>query len=104
VLEFDNSPKAGAPILDIDRKPNSTGYGDLVAFRFAAGPYTGMVQPEIVRLSARMVNGRLVFDDPIDSSALGSPVLSGDGLVGILQDENSAVGYSAAAAKLRLSN
>jgi len=102
LLEFDTPPKAGAPIATVDRKPNSTGYGTLAVFRFAAGPYTKTVEPEIVHLSARVVNGRLVFDDPIDSSALGSPVLSDDGLVGIVQDETSAIAFTTAAAALKL--
>ena len=102
VLEFANPPKSGPPMTLIDAKPRSEGYPAIVAFRFSAGPYTQSADPEIVRLSARVVDGRLLFDDPIDSSALGSPVLSDDGLVGILQDETSAISYATAAARLKL--
>jgi hypothetical protein len=103
VLEFAAPPKTGPPITPPDDvKPNPAGYPAIVAFRFSAGPYTQSVEPEIVRLSARLVDGRLVFDDPIDSSALGSPVLSDDGLVGILQEETSAISYAAAAPRLKL--
>jgi hypothetical protein len=102
ILEFPADPKTGPPIVPVDGKPDPAGYPAIVAFRFSAGPYTQAVEPEIVRLSARVADGRLVFDDPIDSSALGSPVLSDNGLVGILQDETSAISYSAAAARLKL--
>ena len=103
VLEFATSPKSGPPMVAVgDTKIEAGGYRALVAFRFSAGSYTQAVEPEIVRLSARVVEGRLVFDDPIDSSALGSPVLSDDGLVGILQDETSAISYANAAPKLKL--
>lgn len=102
VLEFVAAPKTGPPMAPVDGKPDPAGYRAIVAFRFSAGPFTQSVEPEIVRLSARVVDGRLVFDDPIDSSALGSPVLSDDGLVGILQEETSAISYASAAARLKL--
>jgi hypothetical protein len=102
ILEFAASPKSGPPMAPGDMKPHPEGYRAIVAFRFSAGAYTQAVEPEIVRLSARVVDGRLVFDDPIDSSAIGSPVLSDDGLVGILQEETSAISYAAAAARLKL--
>jgi hypothetical protein len=102
VLEFDAPPKGGAAITMIDRKPSASGYSALVAFRYAAGDWMRNVDPELVRLSARVVNGRLVMDDPIDSSAFGSPVFSDDGLVGVVQDETSAILLANAAAKLKL--
>jgi hypothetical protein len=45
-------------------------------------------EPEIVYLSGRRENGRIVFNDPIN--AAGSPVLSPIGLIGFVQDEYSA--------------
>lgn len=102
VLEFETPPKGGPPITVIDTRPSASGYSALAAFRYAAGDWMRNVDPEMVRLSARVVNGRLVLDDPIDSSAFGSPVFSDDGLVGILQDETSAVLYTNAATRLKL--
>ncbi len=102
VLAFDVPLTTGSPVAPLDAKLNSAGYKNLAIFRFPAGAYTKNVEPEIVRLSASSVNGRLVFDDPVDSSAFGSPVISDTGLVGIVQDENSAIGLETALPRLKL--
>jgi hypothetical protein len=102
LLEFSDPIKAGPAIEASDAIVPPEGYSALVAFRFAAGPYTETVEPEIVRLSGKVSNGRIVLDDPVDASALGSPLIDDAGLVGILQDETSAILYRGAAAKLKL--
>jgi hypothetical protein len=101
VVEFP-SDAPGAVLPEIDRHPDPNGYNSLAAFRFGAGQWMDKADPEILGLSAKLVNGRLILDDPIDASAWGSPIVSPNGIVGILQDEKSGILFTTAADALKL--
>jgi len=101
LVEFP-SDSPGAVVPDIDRRPDANGYTSLVAFRFGAGQWTEKADPEILTLSAKVADGRLILDDPIDASAFGSPMISPNGIVGILQDEKSGILFTGAAEALKL--
>jgi hypothetical protein len=47
--------------------------------------------PEMIFVAARRQESRLVFDTPVDDRAAGSPVMTPDGAIGILQDERSGM-------------
>ena len=49
------------------------------------------VTTEVVMLPGHIVDKRIVFDEPIDDSAFGSPVFSREGSVAMVQSETSAV-------------
>ncbi len=44
----------------------------------------------LIEVTIRWLDGRWWFSDPVDSSAIGSPVMTAAGVVGIVQDERSA--------------
>jgi hypothetical protein len=46
---------------------------------------------DIVFLPAHLRGGRLVLDSPVDDSAFGSIVMGPDGIIGLVQDERSAM-------------
>jgi len=102
LVEFPADAPGGGVAPAIDRRPEPNGYTSLVAFRFGAGAWTEKADPEILSLSAKLVDGRLILDDPIDASAWGSPLVSANGVVGILQDEKSGILFNAAADALKL--
>jgi len=103
LAEFPSASPGGGTAPDVDRRPNPNGYESLVAFRFGAGLWMEKADPEILGLSAKLSNGRLILDDPIDASAWGSPIISPNGVVGILQDEKSGILFTTAADALKLS-
>ena len=96
------APLRNQPTYEIDRHPNPNGYPSLIAFRFAAGSSTAKSEPEILNLSAKLVDGRLILDDPIDASAWGSPLISPNGVVGFIQEERSGILFTSAAEALKL--
>jgi len=49
--------------------------------------------PRVFTVGARRQNGRIVFTDPMDERAIGSPVFSPAGAIGMVQDENSAAAF-----------
>jgi len=102
LVEFDVPPPPGSPVREIDRHPDPNGFRSLLIFRFGAGEFMDQVEPEILSLSAKVSNGRVLLDDPIDASAWGSPMISESGVVGILQEERSGILFTAAAETLRL--
>jgi hypothetical protein len=102
LVEFPSAAPGGvAP--EADRRPDPNGYNRLVAFRFGAGAWMDKADPEILSISAKLEDGRLILDDPIDASAWGSPMVSANGVVGILQDEKSGILFTTAADALKLS-
>ena len=58
---------------------------------------------ELIYLRARRDGNRIVLDDPIDSRAKGSPLIAAGGVIGILQDERSALPASSVLEMLELS-
>jgi hypothetical protein len=46
---------------------------------------------EVILLPAHVRDGRLTLDSPVDDSAFGSIVVGPDGIVGLVQDERSAM-------------
>jgi len=46
---------------------------------------------EVVLMAAHVRDGRVVLDSPVDDSAFGSIVVGPDGIVGMVQDERSAM-------------
>ena len=101
MVEFPAPPPGGDPVTNIDRRPDPNGYNSLLVFRYGAGVWTQNVEPEIVSVSAKLVGGRLILDNPIDSSACGSPMISENGVVGILQEEKSGILFTTAADTLK---
>jgi len=100
-VDFDLAPP-GLPVREMDRHPAPNGFSSLLVFRFGAGVLMDVVEPEILSLSAKVSGSRLVLDDPIDATAWGSPMISENGVAGILQDEKSGILFTTAADTLKL--
>jgi hypothetical protein len=63
-----------------------TAWDKVAAFRFQDGG-----KLELIWVPVRRSEGRLVLDSPVDMSAFGSPLLTSDGVIGMVQDERSGV-------------
>ena len=80
--------------------PLETGNADAASalstavFRLVENPSGSTPQVEAVMLPASSDGRQITTGDPIDSSAFGSPVLTREGAVGLLQDESYATPLS----------
>jgi hypothetical protein len=81
----------------------ASGGGDLAIFRFPEGIDTRQANPGIMLVSARPGVATLELDSPIDSSGWGSPVISQQGIIGVVSGENSMIPIADAAKALNFS-
>jgi hypothetical protein len=68
-----------------------TRWDSVALFRFPRGAAAEQVQPDILFLPAVRDGARLRLLTPVDSSAWGSPLVSSEGVVGVVQNENTGV-------------
>jgi hypothetical protein len=104
IADASNLPPIPSPATDLEA---SKPYWDRVAvFRASVAPGGGMVKYEAISARVRRNGSLLVMEDPVDHSALGSPVVIGSGVIAIVLDERggamfreamSANGYRATA-------
>jgi hypothetical protein len=82
---------AGVP--QFAEKLRSESWDSVAVFRFRADPFANEVEPELIFISAHLERNRIIIDTALDSSAWGSALITPDGIIGIVQDENSAVAW-----------
>jgi hypothetical protein len=61
----------------------------VAVFRLTVEPNTGKQQVGVVTLAAHRDGRQIRFDRPVDGSMFGSPILAPDGLLGLVQDEDT---------------
>jgi hypothetical protein len=78
-------------IQDMPPAPGATGqtWEKLAVFRQST---EGRL--ELIVVAGQRIEGRLQFDTPVDQSVFGSPVIAPEGLIGIVQEERSALPVS----------
>ena len=59
--------------------------------RLAVFHLTNAGRLAVILIPGQRKDGRLVFDAPVDQSAFGSPVIAPEGMVGMVQEERSAL-------------
>jgi len=74
---------APAAIVQQDR------WEKVAVFRLISNSATGKDSIEAVQISARRDGKAIRFDQPVDSSFFGSPILVPEGVIGIVQDEQA---------------
>jgi hypothetical protein len=86
-LEFTNPQDAG-PVLELASKDrmNNGSWDRIALFRF-----TESSRPEVVYLPAHRDGNRLVLEGMMDESAFGSPMVTPEGAIAMLQDEHSGL-------------
>ena len=86
-LEFTNPQDAG-PVLEMAPKDrmNNGSWDRIALFRF-----TESSRPEVVYLPAHRDGNRLVLEGMMDESAFGSPMVTPEGAIAMLQDEHSGL-------------
>jgi len=73
----------------------------VVLFRFR-GARNSTADPELIVMPAKRDGNRIALGELVDSSTFGSPIVAPEGVIGIVQDENSGVAWSEAARVLKL--
>lgn len=73
----------------------------LGVFRFPEGIEAKEANPGLLLVSPRMGVSNLELDTPIDSTGWGSPVISAEGIVGVVTSESSVIPIADAAKELK---
>jgi len=61
----------------------------VAVFRLRLDPSTQMRSVEVLQLSARRDGKGIQLSDPVDSAVFGSPIVTADGVIGLVQDEQA---------------
>lgn len=89
LFEFRNPPSFSG---QMKRSVGDSKSWDRVAvFRFPGGVNDRQARADLVFVPANRNGSMITLETPLDSSAWGSPVISQDGVIGFLQDKNSAI-------------
>lgn len=100
LFEFRTPPNT---VEEIQPFETATKTWDRVAvFRFPAGVHDKKARPDLVFLPASLANSRIKLSRPVDSSAWGSPVITQQGILGLIQDETTAITLKDAFEALKL--
>lgn len=81
---------------------DSKSWDRVAVFRFPGGVNDRQARADLVFVPASRNGSTITLETPLDSSAWGSPVVSQDGIVGFLQDKNTAVPLKDALDALKL--
>jgi hypothetical protein len=101
LLEVVNSDRP-FDALQIGDSPSATAWDSVALFRFRGGLRNSSADPELIILPAKRTGSRIELEESVDSSVFGSPIVAPEGIVGIVQDENSGVAWPEATRVLRL--
>jgi hypothetical protein len=85
ILVFNTEADFGPAMPSVKSQPGQT-WERVAVFRM-----TEDGSPELIFLPMRREADRLIFDDPVDDGAFGSPVMTPDGTIGMLQNASSAM-------------
>ena len=77
-------------------------WGSVALFRFRDGMREGSAVPELIVMPAKKNGTRIELGELVDSSVFGSPIVAAEGVIGIVQDQNSGVTWDEAAGVLKL--
>jgi hypothetical protein len=80
---------------------NASAAGPLAVFRFPGGVAAREARPDVVMVTMPAAATGYALDPAIDPSGWGSPVISSQGIVGVVTEENAAVPIADAQAYLK---
>lgn len=64
---------------------------------------SGTLTPEVILTSAYLDNGRIRFAVNVDSTVFGSPIITPNGIIGMVQDQSSGLPWSGIAGNIKSS-
>lgn len=79
-------------------------WNSVALFRFRDGLHGDAANPELILVPAKKNGVRIELGELVDSSVFGSPIIAPEGVIGIVQDQNSGVTWPEAARVLKLGN
>lgn len=82
----------------------ATAWDSVTLFRFRDGLSGDSADPEMIVVPAKRNGGRIMLGELVDSSVFGSPIVAPEGVIGIVQDQNSGVAWGEAVRVLKLGN
>ena len=89
LFEFRNSPPFSGPIKKSSE--DSKSWDRVAIFRFPGGINERQARADLVFVPASSSGAKITLGTPLDTSAIGSPVITQDGIIGLLQDHAAAV-------------
>ena len=89
LFEFRNPPAFSGQIQKT--AADSKAWDRVAVFRFPGGLNDPQARADLVFVPAVRSGSVITLETPLDSSAFGSPVLSQEGLIGLVQDQTGAV-------------
>ncbi len=104
VAVFDVADTAAPPVAPkLEDRPVTNEWSSVAVFRFPEGAGTGLqnglqnktAHPDLVFVSVKRDGDRLKLQSPVDSSALGSPLIAPEGIIGMVQSETEGVALPA---------
>ncbi len=89
-----------APKLEPAAQTNE--WASVAVFRFPEGAAAKTAHPDLVFVAVQRDGDRLRLQSPVDSSALGSPLIAPEGVIGMVQSENQGLPLAGFAKLLKL--
>lgn len=77
-------------------------WDSVALFRFRDGISGSSADPELIVMPARKNGARIELGELVDSSVFGSPIVTPDGVIGIVQDQSSGVAWAEAVRVLKM--
>jgi hypothetical protein len=100
LFEFQNPPLFSG---QLKRSLGDSKVWDRVAvFRFPGGVNERQARADLIFVPATRAGSVITLETPVDSSAWGSPVVTQDGVIGLLQDQTTAVPLKEALEALKI--
>ncbi len=82
-----NPPVAGGFAIAPAATSQLQGWDKVAVYRMMQDPATGQRSVDVIQLSAKRDGQSIHFDEPVDPSFFGSPILVPEGVLGVVQDE-----------------
>jgi hypothetical protein len=101
LLRVAKSPQTFGALQAVEN-PAVTEWDSVALFRFREGMRGSAADPELIIVPAKKNGTRIELGELVDSSVFGSPIVSSEGVIGIVQDQSSGVAWGEAARVLRL--
>lgn len=79
-------------------------WDSVALFRFRDGLRGDSAEPELIIMPAKRVGTRIELGELVDNSVFGSPIVTAEGIVGIVQDQSSGLAWAEATRVLKLGN
>ena len=104
LLEFIATASSTAKPMQLGATDKQTSWESVAVYRFPGGTERKQSHPDLIFVPVTKESARLRLAASVDGSALGAPLISPQGVIGIVQSENSAVTWEDVRAALSINS